>query len=378
MKRPLRILVAHNVSGKRTGGMSRLMGFVHDHVIQAGHSVEYLCAENLPSYLRGRVARFAFPALVLQHSRAAARSGKPFDIINVHEPSSGLISLLKSVAGGPRVVVTSYGVEKRGWDRLLEEARLGRENVRLKSRVLYPATVLWQARLGVVHADHVFCSNMEDYEYLTSKYRIPPEKVTRIHSGAERIYADVGVSRDYSRADALLFAGTWLRRKGICDLAPAFARLAERHPQLKLVVLNGGVPESTVKACFPEALQHRVLCRQSEPEKGVANAMGETDIYLLPSLFEGTPLTLIEAMFGGMPIVTTSTCGMKDVIEDGRNGLLTPIRSPERVVAAVESLLADPALRSRLGRAARAEAVEKYNWARVAEPIQQVYEGLCA
>src|SRR5215471_11985343 len=107
MKRPLRILVAHNVSSKRTGGMSRLMGFAHDQVVQAGHSVDYLCSENLPPALRGPAGRFAFPALVVQRSMAAARKGEPFDVINVHEPSSGVISLLKGLAGRPRVVVMS-------------------------------------------------------------------------------------------------------------------------------------------------------------------------------------------------------------------------------------------------------------------------------
>jgi len=219
---------------------------------------------------------------------------------------------------------------------------------------------------------------MEDCTYLTSTLRIPASKVTRIHSGADAIYSEAGRSRDYSKAETLLFAGTWLKRKGTCDLVPAFDRLAARHPQLRLVVLNGGAPEAAVRACFPEPVQSRVVCQQSEPEKGIADAMAATDIYLLPSLFEGTPLTLIEAMFGGMPLVTTATCGMKDVIEHERNGLLVPLRSPDAIVAAVERLLEDSALRARLGQAARAEAVEKYNWQRVAEPVRRIYEELCA
>jgi glycosyltransferase involved in cell wall biosynthesis len=82
-------------------------------------------------------------------------------------------------------------------------------------------------------------------------------------------------------------------------------------------------------------------------------------------------------MFEGMPIVTTATCGMRDVIEDGRNGLLVPLRSPEAIVSAVERLLGDAQLREQLGRAARTEAVEKYNWKQVAQPLLQVYEQLC-
>jgi glycosyltransferase involved in cell wall biosynthesis len=377
MKRPLRILVAHNVSKSRNGGMSRIMGYVHDYVVQAGHVVDYFCAEDFPQAFRGRSARFVFPLMVFQRARDAARSDRPYDVINVHEPSGSAIALLKRMAGGPRVVITSYGVEERGWARVLEEARLGRENVRPLSRLFFPASIISQSRLALSHADHVFCSNMEDYEYLTSRLRIARTKLTRMHSGADCVYARAACNRDYSKAERLLFAGTWLKRKGTCDLVPAFVQLATRHPELRLVILNGFVPESEIRSYFPEQVRSRVICQKAEPERGIAEAMAATDIYLLPSLFEGTPVTLIEAMFEGMPIVTTSTSGMKDVIEDGRNGMLVPVRSPDAIVTAVELLLDNPELRARLGRAAREEAVQRYNWKRVAEPLLKVYEQLC-
>lgn len=112
-------------------------------------------------------------------------------------------------------------------------------------------------------------------------------------------------------------------------------------------------------------------------EAETAAAFADADIYLLPSLFEGTPLTLIEAMMSGMPIVTTNVCGMKDVIRNGENGLLIPIRSPDAIVSAVKRLVADQAYRARLGHAAQAEALEKYTWPRVAAPVRDVYERLC-
>ena len=378
MKRPLRILVAHNVSCQRTGGMSRIMGYVHDYIASAGHTVDYFCAEDLPRALAGRPARFAFPLMVVQRARAAARSGLPYDVVNVHEPAGACIAWLKALAGNPRVVITSYGVEARGWSRVLEEVRLGRETIKPWSRVFFPATIVSQSRLALSGCDHVLCSNMEDYQYIVSRYGVPEKKLTRMHSGADFAYAKAGCNRNYSKAETLLFAGTWIKRKGLCDLVPAFAELASRHPELKLIVLNGFFSETQVRAWFPEAVRSRVFCQKAEPEQGIADAVAATDIYVLPSLFEGTPVTLIEAMFSGMPIVTTATCGMKDVIDDGKNGLLVPMRSADAIVAAVERLLADAQLRARLGQTARAEAVEKYNWQRVAEPILEVYERLCA
>ena len=88
----------------------------------------------------------------------------------------------------------------------------------------------------------------------------------------------------------------------------------------------------------------------------MAAAFAAADLFLLPSLFEGTPLTLMQAMMSGLPIVTTATCGMKDVIADQQTGLLVPIRSPESLVSAIDTLRADQSLRARLGQAARADA----------------------
>ncbi len=131
-----------------------------------------------------------------------------------------------------------------------------------------------------------------------------------------------------------------------------------------------------MRAQFPEPLYSRIDCHTPGDEIGMAHAFAAADIFLLPSLFEGTPLTLIQAMMSGLPIVTTATCGMKDVITDECTGLLVPIRSSTSVVRALERLTADRALRERLGRAARTQAVTNYSWERSAEPVLRAYEGL--
>jgi glycosyltransferase involved in cell wall biosynthesis len=373
----MRILVAHQVSRARNGGMSRIMGFIHDQVIAAGHSVDYFCAEDVPPRFNGRLSRFTFPLLVHRYAVRAARAGKPYHIINVHEPSSAAISTFKSTAGNPSIVVTTHGVERRGWELALADKKRGRDGPPLKTRLSYPLTSLWQSSLGLRRADHILCLNEEDREYLTRRLGVSANTITRIYPAAETIYAEAARDRDYAKAQQLLFAGTWLKRKGTEDMVPAFAALVERHPTLELIVLGAGSSEAAVRNSFPASLQAKVKCIGADDDAEAAVAFASADIYLLPSLFEGTPLTLLEAMMSGMPIVTTATCGMKDVIRDGENGMLVPTRSPEAIVAAVERLLGDVAYRARLGRAAQAEALEKYVWERVAGPVRAVYEQLC-
>jgi glycosyltransferase involved in cell wall biosynthesis len=374
----LRILVAQNVPKQRTGGMSRLLGFIHDEVGQDGHTVEYFCADHVPARLSGRWARFSFPLLLRRHVVAAARAGRPFDVLNVHEPSAAAVVLGRRAAGNPRVVVTTHGVEQRAWEVSRMEARLNRAPMSLKTRLTYPLTVLMQSRIGLRGADHIFCLNDEDKDYLENQFAIPPDRVTRIFPAADAAYGTVAAHRDYCSAQQLVFFGTWLARKGSLDIVNAFASLAERHANLRLTVLGAGFPAENVLQAFPLELRPRVSCPSARAPAELAEHLTAADVFILPSLFEGTPLTLVEAMLSGLPVVTTATCGMRDVITDGCNGLLIPIRSPEAIVAAVERLLADAGLRERLGRRAHADAAEKYTWERVAVPVREVYRRIAA
>lgn len=372
----MRILVAHQVPRARTGGMSRLMGFIHDRVESAGHEIEYLCADDVPSEWSGWYGRrVAFPMAVRSRAIAARSAGRPFDIVNVHEPSAAPVTIARGNRA-PAIVVTSHGLERRAWELAIQEGRLGRQAPAWRTRLSYPATGLWPADMALRRADHVFCLNEEDRGALIDRFGRNPDSITRVHPGADEIYAEASKQRGYERARRLLFAGTWRKNKGIEDLVPVFAALVERFTDLELDVVGAGVPPSDIQAHFPEPLRPRVICSTPGDEAAMAAAFAAADLFVLPSLFEGTPLTLIQAMMSGLPIVTTSTCGMKDVIEHERTGLLVPIRSRSALVTAVSRLIEDRELRIRLGSDARCTALKRFTWDRAAEPVLRAYEAL--
>jgi glycosyltransferase involved in cell wall biosynthesis len=356
--------------------MSRIMGFVHDRVERAGHAVDYLCSEDAPPYAQGRRTRFGFPRFVRSQVLRAAQSGTPYDIVNVHEPSSASVATRREGLGGASVVVTSHGLEERAWTLALEEGRLGRNGPRLLTRLTFPGTVLRQARAGIAAADHVFCLNNEDRDFLIERYGRAASSVTRMTPGATETFARTARARDYRTATRILFAGTWRTNKGIADLVAAFTDIAGRHPTAELQILGAGMRRDAVESAFNPSVRFRVRCVEAGTEEETAAVFAAADIFLLPSLFEGTPLTLMEAMMSGLPIVTTATCGMKDIIVDQRNGLLVPIRSPRKIVGAIDALLADERLRESLGQAAQSDAQTLYPWDVVARPVLEVYEKL--
>ena len=356
------------------------MGFIHDQIAEAGHEVDFLCADDLSTGWHHALSqRLIFPLKVRHRAVLAARSGRPYDIINIHEPSAALVATSNRAAGSPVIIITSHGLERRAWDLAKEELRLGREGPTLRTRLTYPVIGLWPAQLGLRRADHIFCLNSDDRDYLIQTGERPAASVTRIYPGADPVYVVAAEGRDYTRCERLLFAATWRKNKGVEDLVPAFLELARSHATLRLVVIGAGVPESVVRSHFPDSLQGRIACLSPTDEWSMAQAFADADVFLLPSLFEGTPLTLVQAMMSGLPIVTTNTCGMKDVIADGVNGCLVPIRSPRAIASAVTRLMGEHNLRARLGRTAQRDASVLYTWKRVAMPVlgvyQQLYEG---
>jgi|GEM_PF-725323 len=376
-RRGLRILVAHNVPLARNGGMSRQMGAIHDRIESRGHQIDYFTAENLPKKLRSSLSRFGFPFLAWQYALRMAERAEAYDIVNVHEPSGLFFTTWKSRIGSPIVVVTSYGIERRIWDLICHSSAYLHMKPKLKTRVTYPITSLSQSRISLRKADHILCSSSEDKGYLISWLKCAENKITRIFPGVDSIYLKAGEVRDYDKNVArLLFAGTWISRKGKEDLVQVFVKLSEKFPSLELMVLGGGKSEPEMMRDFPEKCRSRVVCVHAANDEENALAFRSADIFVLPSLFEGTPLTLIEAMASGLPVITTDICGMKDVIDTGRNGFLVPVRSPDHFITTCELLINDPSLRKRVGISARSLVLEKFLWDRVAEPIIELYESL--
>jgi glycosyltransferase involved in cell wall biosynthesis len=128
-----------------------------------------------------------------------------------------------------------------------------------------------------------------------------------------------------------------------------------------------------VLGTFGRAAAARVHLRTSRSDDEIAAAMRDADIFVLPSLFEGTPLTLIEAMWSGLPILTTATAGMKDVVSDGRTGLLVPPGDAEALGTAIERLVLDASLRRTLGAAAHEVARPEYTWQNAAATFEAAY-----
>jgi glycosyltransferase involved in cell wall biosynthesis len=126
---------------------------------------------------------------------------------------------------------------------------------------------------------------------------------------------------------------------------------------------------------FGEELAQQVIVRDVIPTERMQELYAEHDIFVFPSLMEGLPSVLLEAMAGGMPVITTETCGMPDVVEDGFNGLLIPPADGRALEEAILRLVNSEELRCRLGGGAR-ETMQRYTWERAGKMLEELFRGI--
>jgi len=354
--------MAIGVPKRREGGAAAIVYQLSERYRAWGHEVDCLFLEDFGPY-DNVPPRFIDAAYAWRLSSYIRKHPQKYSVLNLHAPWGFVHSLRRRFPGDPKTppyVLTLQGSEERTVQVMRGEAAKGRAPYfRWKNRQwhrVYHTQMYHQAFRGV---DYAIVANREAATALQLLHGLESHQVWFVPNGVdESFFLPRGNTWLCSR---ILFVGSWLDRKGIHYLRDAFVRLASQHADMRLTIAGCMVPEVDVRRWFPDPLQGRIDVRPEVPVADMPRIYAENDLFLFPSLAEGMPLSLLEAMASGMPVVTTDTCGMSDVIEDGYNGLLAKPADADALVQAVERLAADPALRCRLGTSA-CDTARRYTW----------------
>jgi glycosyltransferase involved in cell wall biosynthesis len=165
----------------------------------------------------------------------------------------------------------------------------------------------------------------------------------------------------------ILFVGALGQRKGVADLLEAVARL--NLPDAELVLVGKMVGREGAFLPYRDVMRHV----PHVPYHEVHRLFQQADIFVYPSLHEGSAFATYEALASGLPLVTTANSG--SVARDGVEGLIVPIRDVDALMAAIERLYRDRGLRLAMGRAARARACD-FTWARYRERLCSYVDSL--
>jgi len=158
----------------------------------------------------------------------------------------------------------------------------------------------------------------------------------------------------------VLFVGRIATEKNLDSLFEAVIPL-----DLRLILIGEGKLRADLQSRFAE-LGDRVVWEGNVPNAEIPSYLNQADIFVLPSLYEGHPKVVLEAMACGVPVVGADSPGIRELIEHGETGFLCN-PDPIGIRTALEQLLGDPALRARLGANGRRYVMENYSLASISE-----------
>lgn len=220
-------------------------------------------------------------------------------------------------------------------------------------------------------------------KYDIARYHIDAGKIVPVHNGinvgAFKATEAMHVREQYGigRAPMLLFVGRMITQKGVPYLIDAMPLVLEKHPDAKLLLIGrGNELPSLKKQVNAMHLEKSVLFSGYMSEESLKEAYGTCDIFVLPSVWEVLPIAILEAMSSSKPIVCTDAGGNKELVEDGLNGHVVPMRDPEALAQRINSLLSSPEAKARMGRESRRRAEEEFDWKLIAARTKEVYEEL--
>jgi glycosyltransferase involved in cell wall biosynthesis len=213
---------------------------------------------------------------------------------------------------------------------------------------------------------------------LENELRWPPEKIEVIRNGIEverfQRSADRNLRRELAADSGDLVFLTVARldlQKGVDVLL----RAVQSVYGARFVIVGAGDERMRLeRAAETLGVRDRVLFLGRRDD--VPALLAASDAFVLPSLFEGTPLALLEAMAAGKPVVASAIPGTNELVADGETGLLVRANDSDALAAALRRIVSDPELRARLGAAAGRHAEAAHTAAASTRRVEAVYESL--
>ena len=334
-----------------------------------GHEVVGVCAEG-PLLCEVRAEGFRVEALPLARSLSPLAQAQAFlslvrlirrerpDLLHAHMPISGVLARLAAWTCGVRVVAYTChgflfnqpGPLPRRLVSLLLEWIAGRVTHRYFTVSSEEAA---DARRLRIHSGAIGIGNGRSPAAFHPDPRLRAEVRTSLGTPEDRLVVIV-VSR-------------LVRHKGHPELLAAMAQV----PEAELWVVGDRLASDhgeTLDAAFeaaarPDALGPRL--RRLGYRTDIPALLASADIFALPSQFEGLPMSVIEAMLCGLPVVATAIRGPREQVLDGETGLLVPPGRVDELAGALNRLARDAPLRHRLGEGGRRRALARYDEARV-------------
>ncbi len=316
---------------------------------------------HVPARIRGHIFALGVAWLILTEFRN-------FDLVYFLMPGLQVAcgTLASVLAGKPLTMKFSGSNEIRR----LKDSLVGRTQLRWLDRwagaimILNPGMKEEAAECGLRPSKLLWMPNPVD-----------PDEFRPLNAPARaQLRAKLDIADD---TELILFVGRLAPEKELGSLIGGFAQIAKIRPRAKLVLAGDGPLREELQRLAESLLpENRIRFAGAVPPQSVHEWMQIADVFALVSSLEGLPVSLIEAMVSGVPAIVSDIPANRQLVDDGIEGLVVPLRSEDLIASGLNSILSDEDRRTRMGAAGRARIVASFSTKEVIERYETLFTRL--
>jgi glycosyltransferase involved in cell wall biosynthesis len=343
------------------GGIDKRTYEVHVACEEKGFLVDKLKQQGIPHHTL-EMSNRPDPRSFL-HCHRLLRRLKP-DIIHTHGGTAGVVARVVSIGSFKGKRIHTY----HGLHYLHERGKLRNRVFCLADRILRRAT------------DRLVCVAESD-RVLGKRFGVvDPSKTVLIRPAIDVHQFKVRDVQDARRRDERFVVGTIGRmhvQKGHRYLLDAAVLVRRDAPEVVFSIVGEGELRVELEKIIRDLeLQSVVVLHGARTD--TSEVLASFDCFVLPSLWEGLPIVMLEAMASGVPVVATDVDGVREAVENGKEALLVPPGDPEALARAIREVRDSPEWADRLARQARNKVESAFDLGRMLREIEQLYDEVLA
>ena len=252
-------------------------------------------------------------------------------------------------------------------------------NVALWKRRVHKLLDRWFARM----TDRIICVSEAVRMFCLEQVGLPGAKLLLIHNGIERKPFDVPAGRREIRAalgvdanaSVVIIVARLILQKGHRYFLEAMRVVCQRLPSTMALIVGNGSARAELEQ-LTQTLGLRGRVRFLGERTDVPALLHASDVFVLSSLHEGLPISLLEAMHAGLPAVVTDVGGNREAMVNGETGYMVPPADAEALAEKIATLLTHQQLAASMGQAGQRRVRERFLVETMAQANQQLYETL--
>ena len=228
---------------------------------------------------------------------------------------------------------------------------------------------------AISNADAIITVSNANKEQLTT-LGLPEDKISVIPNGIElSMFNNVTPLRVQEAGTKIVWVGRMVEVKGLVYLFSAMRIIVSSYPNSKLTLMGDGPLKDKLERLAGEmSLTANITFMGYVKYSLLPQYLKGADIFVLPSLSEGFPVAIPEAMAACKPVVASNVGGIPDVVTDGVTGFLVAPENPEQLADKIVYLIEHPEEGERMGKAGRKLVEERFTWDNIAEAITRIYK----